>query len=108
MLRELCGVHISVEEKKLSLGELRCATSGFETVFLSLFHTRVTSQETCFLQNRTILAVCLKKCTGDAVTDCASLASETTAAYVNLNIELVEGLGSYERLTNDNFQGLKT
>ena len=37
---------------RLSLAELRCATSCFETVFLSLFHTRISGQEACFLQNR--------------------------------------------------------
>lgn len=37
-------------KEKLSLGELRSATSGLETVLLSLLHTRITCKESCLLK----------------------------------------------------------
>ena len=36
---------------RLSLAELRSATSGFEAVLLALFHSGVAGQQTGFLQN---------------------------------------------------------
>ena len=42
------------------------------------------------------------------MTDSTCLACETTTAYVYKYIELVNCLGCYERLTNNNFQCLKT
>ena len=44
---------------RLSLAELRSATSGFEAVFLTLLHTRIAGQEASLLQNRTILIALL-------------------------------------------------
>ena len=35
-------VNLCIRCPQLSLAELRCTTSAFETVFLSLFHTRVS------------------------------------------------------------------
>ena len=35
------------------------------------------------------------------MTDCTSLASETTTTNVNQNVELVNSLGSYQWLTNN-------
>ena len=35
---------------RLSLAELRCATSGFEAVLLALLHARIARQEAGFLQ----------------------------------------------------------
>ena len=42
------------------------------------------------------------------MTDCSSLSGITTTAYVNQYVELVNIVGQYEWLTNDNLQGLKT
>ena len=39
---------------RLSLGELGSATGGFEAVFLTLFHSRVTGQEACRFQSGAI------------------------------------------------------
>ena len=42
---------------ELSLAELRCATSGFEAVFLTLFHTWVTCKVSSFLENWSVLKI---------------------------------------------------
>ena len=64
---------------RLSLAELRSATSGFEAVLLTFFHSRVTSQVSSFFQNWSVFSVCFKQCSGDSVTDCTSLTCESTA-----------------------------
>ena len=40
---------------RLSLAELRCATSGFEAVLLALLHTRIAGQETGLLQDGAVV-----------------------------------------------------
>ena len=52
---------IYINNNRLSLAELWCTTCSFETVFLTLFHTWVTSQESCFLKHWPVVCVCLKK-----------------------------------------------
>ena len=47
---------------RLSLAELRSATSGFEAVFLTFFHTWITCQESGFLKHWSVISICLKKC----------------------------------------------
>ena len=53
--RKTEGVFAYPEYKKpvgrLSLGELRSATSGFEAVFLTLFHSWVAGEQACFFQH---------------------------------------------------------
>ena len=68
---------------ELTLAELWCATSGFETVFLTLFHTWVTCKVSSFLKNWSVLRICLKKCSGDTMTDCSSLSCVSTTTYIN-------------------------
>ena len=46
---------------RLSLAELRCATSGFEAVFLTFLHTRIAGQEAFLLQSSTVLLVLLQQ-----------------------------------------------
>ena len=65
---------------RLSLGELRSATSGLETVLLSFLHTRVTRQETCLLEQGLVGFVGEDERTGDAVTDRACLPGDAAAA----------------------------
>ena len=42
------------------------------------------------------------------MTDCASLAGEAAAGYGALYVELALGAGYFERLTDDQLQGLQT
>ena len=51
---------LSCFELKLALAELRRATGSLEAVLLTLFHSRVTCQESCALQYRSVISVCLQ------------------------------------------------
>ena len=93
---------------RLSLAELRSATSGFEAVFLTLFHSRITSQESCFFQNWSVVVVYSQKGTCNTVTDCSCLSCVSAAVNVYDHVKFISGLCSCQRLTNDNFQGLQT
>ncbi len=42
------------------------------------------------------------------MTDCTSLAGEAAADNGALDVELIGGVGSLQRLTNDQLQGLET
>ena len=103
-----CGVWIVYCCIRLTFGELRSSTSCFETVFLTLFHSRVTSQESCALEYRSVVSVCLKKCSCDTVTDRTSLSCVTAAFYVYNHIEFICCACSHERLANNNLQSLKS
>ena len=46
---------------KLSLAELRSATSGFEAVLLTLLHTRIAGQEASLLQQGAVLIALLQQ-----------------------------------------------
>ena len=65
---------------RLSLAELRSATSGFEAVLLALFHSRVAGQEAGGLEGGAEALVHGQQGAGDAVTDCACLAGKAAAA----------------------------
>ena len=93
---------------RLSLAELRRATSGLEAVFLTLFHSRITSQESCFFQNWSVVVVYSQKGTCNTVTDCSCLSCVSAAVNVYDHVKFISGLCSCQRLTNDNFQGLQT
>ena len=43
----------------LSLTELWCSTSCFETVFLTLFHSRISCEESCCLENWSVICISL-------------------------------------------------
>ena len=93
---------------RLSLAELRSATSGFEAVLLALLHSGVAGQETGLLQNGTHLIAVLQQRTGNTVTDSAGLAGNAAACYGADNIKLTQGIGEGHGLTNDQLQGLQT
>ena len=94
--------------EKSSLGELRCATGGFEAVLLTLFHSRITCQEACFFQNRTNFVAGLKQCTGQTVTDGTCLTGHAAACNGADDIEFTESIGQCKGLTNDEFQSIKS
>ena len=79
-----------------------------QTVLLTFFHSRVTSQEASLLQNRTKLRAEFQQCTGNTVTDCASLTGNAAAGYGADNVQLVGVFRQSQRLTNDQLQGLQT
>lgn len=93
---------LSCFELKLALAELRRATGSLEAVFLTLFHSRITCQESCFLKHRSVIIVCFQKCSCDTVTDCSCLSCVTAAFYVYDYIEFTFGLCCNQRLTNNN------
>ena len=64
--------------ERLTLGELRSATSGFETVFLTFLNASVTGQHSSLLEGGTIF-VGFEQRTGDAKTDRFGLSSEAAA-----------------------------
>ena len=70
---------LSLCEQKLSLAELRCSTSCFETVFLTFFHTWVTSKESSSFKNWSVFSVCLKKGSCNTMSDGTSLSCVSAA-----------------------------
>ena len=93
---------------KLSLGELRCFTCLMQSVFLTFFRTRVTSEVTFFLEDRSVcFAVCDAECSCDAVTDSACLAGVTAAVHVDVDVKLVGRARCNERLIDDEFHRVK-
>ena len=65
---------------ELSLAELRSATSCFETVFLSFFHSGVTGQEAGLLEDGAQLGIVLEQSPGQAMTESAGLSGNRRAA----------------------------
>ena len=90
------------------LGELRSATSGLETVLLSLLHTRVAGQEAGGLQSGTVLSVGGQQSAGNTVTDSTGLTGDTATCDVGNDVELTGGAGNAEGLVDDELQGLET
>ena len=99
---------LSCFELKSALAELRSAAGGLEAVFLTLFHSRITCEESCALEHRSVISVCLKESSCNTVTDCSSLSCVTAAFYVYDYIEFVCCACSYERLAYNNLQSLKS
>jgi hypothetical protein len=96
----------AIEES--ALAELRSATGCFETVLLTLFHSRVTGQETGGLECGTIALIEDDEGTGDAVADGAGLAGHAAALDGGFDVNLAHGVGGDQGLTNDELQGLET
>jgi len=94
--------------EKLSLGELGCATCGFETVLLAFLHSRVTGQVSCCLECCTVILIDNDECACDAVADCTCLAGYAAACDSGFDVDLAEGVGENQGLTDDELQGLKT
>ena len=93
---------------ELSLGELACATSCFETVFLSFLHTRVSCEETCLLESSAVCVVSEEKSSRNAVTDSACLTGDTAALNVSYDIELAGSVCNAEGLVDDELQCFKS
>ena len=91
---------------KLSLAELRSATSCFETVFLTFFHTWITCKESSSLKYWSVFCICLKKGSCNTMSDGSSLSCVSATFNVNKNIKFAICLCCNKRLTNDNLQSL--
>ena len=93
--------------KRLTLGKLRSATSCFETVLFTLFHSRVAGQEACGLQGCAVALIDEEQCACDTVTDSAGLAGNAAAVDGSLDVDLADGAGGDQGLTNDELQSLE-
>ena len=95
--------------KNLSLGELACATSCLETVFLSFLHTRVTSEKSCLFEKGTIFFfVNSEKCSCNTVSDSACLTGNTAAGNCADDVKFALCICNCEGLTNDELQCIKS
>ena len=90
-----------------ALAELRSAACSFETVLFALFHSRVAGQETGSLQSGAIVLIQNDEGAGDAMTDRAGLTGNAAAFDGGFHIDLADGAGSDQGLTDDELQGLK-
>ena len=102
------GFERESEFRRLSLTELRCTTCCFETVFLTLFHTWITCQESCFLKHRSIIRICLEKRSCNTVTDRSCLSCVSASLYIHDDVELSVCFCCNQRLTYNNLQRLKS
>ena len=91
-----------------ALGELRSAAGLFETVLLALFHARVAGQQTGGFQDGAVALVDEEQGAGDAVADGAGLAGHAAAGDGGFDVDLAEGVGSDQGLTDDELQGIET
>ena len=91
-----------------ALGELRCATSGLQTVLLALLHTRIAGQEAGLLQNGAVLGVHQQQGAADAVAQRTGLAGHAAALDGGNDVHFAQGVGGVQRLTDDHLQRLQT
>ena len=95
------------ESEKSALAELRSATGGLQAVLLSFFHSGVAGHETGSLQSGAVLGIQSDQGTGNAVTDGTGLTGNAAASNGNNDVDLAHQIGSSQRLTNDQLQGLQ-
>ena len=93
---------------RLSLAELRCATSGFEAVLLTLLHTRIAGEEASGLQGGAELLIGQQQGAGHTVTDSAGLTGDAAAGDGGNDVHLAQLLGGSQGLTDQQLQGLQT
>ena len=82
----------------LTLAELASSSGLLETRLFTLFHSRVSCQETCCFECRSVfLSVNFAKCSCDAVSESSGLSCETAAVNSSDNIEAAESSCQLER-----------
>ena len=81
-------VKLFSKRKILALGELRCATGGFEAVLLALLHTRIAREETGFLQDGAVLGVDQQQSAGNAMAQSAGLTGNAAAFNGGNDVDL--------------------
>lgn len=92
----------------LSLGELWCTTCLLQTIFLSFLHAGIAGKESCALEDRSEISVCLIQCAGNPMTDRTRLTSKSTTADCHLHIIFICCIRCLQWLTDDDLQRLKT
>ena len=92
----------------LTLAELGSLAGFLQAVLAAFLFARVTGQETGFFQQRTEISVHFQQGTGNTMTDCTGLAGDTAANHVGEDIVFAQGLGSFQRLTDNQFEGLQS
>ena len=86
----------------LTFAELETLTCTRTARFLSLDLARIAGQEAVRLQNRTIgLGVHFAKCACNCKAECLCLTFDSAAIKIDLDVERSEGIGNFQRLTND-------
>ena len=105
---QIGSCNVCIPSERLSLGELRCTTSAFQTILLSFLHTRISGKEACFLQSGSEFSICLAKRTSDTVADRACLTGCAAALNSDLEIILIDRLCLDQGLSHDNLQSLKS
>ncbi len=88
----------------LTFAELEAFTSLGLTGFLTLNHTRVAHQQALSLQCRTVLGVVLAQGAGDSHSQSLSLAGDSTAIEVGLDIPFTLSINNLESLIDDELQ----
>ena len=94
--------------RRLSLRELRCATSALESVLLSFLHTRVSGEESCSLECGTVVLISGDESASYAVTDSACLTGDTATVNVSNDVELTHSAGYAEGLVDDKLESFET
>jgi len=86
---------------ELTLGELLAATRLVEANLLAFHFTCITCNKTSLGQRGFQRCIVFDQGTGDTVTNSASLSGLATAGHIDLDIETLELLNQFKRLTND-------
>lgn len=90
---------------ELTLGELLAATRLVETNLLAFHFACITRDKAGLGQCRLQHCIVFDQGTGNAVTDSTSLSGFTTTSHIDLDIEPLELLNQFKRLTNDHASG---
>eukprot|EP01132_Coremiostelium_polycephalum_P021669 gene21671-25721_t len=98
-LREEAGRFLE-RKSELTLRVLRTLTRFTQTNFLTFNFTSIASHEASFAQSATQGFVVLHQSASDTVADCASLTTYTATDNGDVDVELFNGLGQFQRLTN--------
>ena len=92
------------KRQRLTFAELEAFASLGLAGFLALDHTGVAHEETFFLQSRTVLDVVLAECAGDSHAQSLSLAGDSTAIEIGLDIPFAFSVGNLQGLVDDVLQ----
>ena len=84
--------------KRLTLAELACSSRLLETRLFTLFHSRVSCQEACCFESRSVsFFVDLAECSCDTVSESSGLACESAAVYCGDDVKAAECACEFER-----------
>ena len=95
---------MTIPKKRLTFAELEAFTGLGLTGFLTLDHTWVAHQEAFLLQCGTVFDVVFAQGAGNSHAKSLSLAGDSTAVEVGLDIPFAFSVGNLERLVDDVLQ----